>query len=113
RGADGAGAPAGRRPCAGTGRGVGRMADWMVGVDAGGTFTDLIAVEPARGEVRFAKVASVPSDPSQAVMNALEAVFGQGIAPGEVAFFAHGTTVATNAILEGKGATTGLLITRG
>jgi len=85
----------------------------MVGVDAGGTFTDLIAVEPARGEVRFAKVASVPSDPSQAVMNALDDVFRQGIAPGDVAFFAHGTTVATNAILEGKGATTGLLITRG
>jgi N-methylhydantoinase A len=89
------------------------MAGWMVGVDAGGTFTDLIAVEPSRGEVSFAKVASVPSDPSQAVMNALEVVFGQGIAPGDVAFFAHGTTVATNAILEGKGATTGLLITRG
>lgn len=85
----------------------------MVGVDAGGTFTDLIAVEPARGEVRFAKVASVPSDPSQAVMNALDDVFRQGIAPVDVAFFAHGTTVATNAILEGKGATTGLLITRG
>ncbi len=89
------------------------MADWMVGVDAGGTFTDLIAVDPASGETRFAKVASVPSDPSQAVMNALEAVFRQGIDPGEVKFFAHGTTVATNALLEGKGAVTGLLITRG
>jgi N-methylhydantoinase A len=88
-------------------------AAWMVGVDAGGTFTDLIAVDPARGETRFAKVASVPSDPSQAVMNALEEVFRQGIDPGEVQFFAHGTTVATNALLEGKGAVTGLLITRG
>jgi N-methylhydantoinase A len=55
----------------------------------------------------------VPGDPSQAVMNALEEVFRQGIDPGEVKFFAHGTTVATNALLEGKGAVTGLLITRG
>jgi N-methylhydantoinase A len=89
------------------------MAAWMVGVDAGGTFTDLIAVDPDNGETRFAKVASVPSDPSQAVMNALEEVFRQGIEPGEIKFFAHGTTVATNALLEGKGAVTGLLITRG
>jgi N-methylhydantoinase A len=89
------------------------MSGWMVGVDAGGTFTDLIAVAPASGQVRFAKVASVPADPSQAVMSALEEVFRQGVDPAEVAFFAHGTTVATNALLEGKGAVTGLLITRG
>ena len=89
------------------------MGAWMVGVDAGGTFTDLIAVEQASGHTRFAKVASVPSDPSQAVMNALEEVFRQGIDPADVQFFAHGTTVATNALLEHKGAPTGLLITRG
>ena len=89
------------------------MAGWMVGVDAGGTFTDLIAVERAGGDVRFAKVASVPADPSQAVMNALEEVFRQGVEPTDIQFFAHGTTVATNALLEGKGAVTGLLITRG
>src|SRR5579871_3519821 len=86
---------------------------WMVGVDAGGTFTDLIAVAPASGETRLAKVASVPSDPSQAVMNALEEVFCAGVDPADIKFFAHGTTVATNALLEGKGAVTGLLITRG
>ena len=89
------------------------MAGWMVGVDAGGTFTDLVAVEPAGGDVRFAKVASVPADPSQAVMNALEEVFRQGVEPTDIQLFAHGTTVATNALLEGKGAVTGLLITRG
>src|SRR6202049_4278637 len=89
------------------------MSGGMVGVYAGGTFTDLIAVAPASGQVRFAKVASVPSDPSQAVMTALEEVFRQGVDPAAVAFFAHGTTVATNALLEGKGAVTGLLITRG
>lgn len=89
------------------------MPGWMVGVDAGGTFTDLVAVDPATGETRFAKVASVPADPSQAVMNALDEVFRQGVAPADIQLFAHGTTVATNALLEGKGAVTGLLITRG
>ena len=89
------------------------MPGWMVGVDAGGTFTDLVAVAPDTGESRFAKVASVPADPSQAVMNALEEVLRQGIAPADIRLFAHGTTVATNALLEGKGAVTGLLITRG
>ena len=86
---------------------------WMIGVDTGGTFTDLIAVEDSTGETRFAKVASVPADPSQAVMAALDELMAAGIAPADVAFLAHGTTVATNALLEGKGAATGLLITRG
>src|ERR1700691_2583253 len=85
----------------------------MVGVDTGGTFTDLIAVEPATGARHLAKVPSVPGDPSQAVANALDRQFAAGVAPGDIAMFVHGTTVATNAILEGEGAATGLLITRG
>ncbi len=89
------------------------MASWMVGVDTGGTFTDLIAVEPASGARHLAKVPSVPGDPSQAVANALDRLFAAGVAPGDIAMFVHGTTVATNAILEGEGAATGLLITRG
>lgn len=89
------------------------MSVWMIGVDTGGTFTDLVAFNTATGETRVAKVASVPADPSRAVLAALEELFGQGIAPSEVAFLAHGTTVATNALLEGKGARTGLVITRG
>ena len=89
------------------------MSAWMVGVDTGGTFTDLVALNRESGEMRAVKVQSVPSDPSQAVMDALVELFGTGIKPSEVTFFVHGTTVATNAILEGKGARTGLLITRG
>ena len=89
------------------------MSAWMIGVDTGGTFTDLVAFEETSGALRFAKVASVPSDPSQAVMNALEEVFAAGVAPAEVSAFVHGTTIATNALLEGKGAKCGLLITRG
>ena len=89
------------------------MTAWMVGVDTGGTFTDLVALNRDSGELRETKVQSVPADPSQAVMNALEELFATGVNPGDVTFFVHGTTVATNAILEGKGARTGLLITRG
>jgi N-methylhydantoinase A len=89
------------------------MTSWMVGIDTGGTFTDLIAFDVASGERRVAKVPSVPADPSAAVMNALGELFEAGVAPGDISFLVHGTTVATNGILEGKGARTGLLITRG
>lgn len=86
---------------------------WMVGIDTGGTFTDLIAFEVESGELRVAKVSSDPPDPSTAVMNALGELFATGIEPAQVSSLVHGTTVATNAILEGKGVRTGLLITRG
>jgi N-methylhydantoinase A len=85
----------------------------MVGVDTGGTFTDLIAVDPASGEFRLAKVPSHPADPSVAVLRALEELFAGGIAPADVGVVVHGTTVATNALLEAKGVPTGLLVTRG
>jgi N-methylhydantoinase A len=89
------------------------MPAWMVGVDTGGTFTDLIAVERETHALRLAKVPSVPGDPSQAVRDALQKLFDGGVAPGDVSMLVHGTTVATNALLEGEGARTGLLITRG
>jgi N-methylhydantoinase A len=86
---------------------------WLVGVDTGGTFTDLIAVEQNTGELRRAKVPSVSSDPSAAVLDAMDKLFAEGIDPADISLFVHGTTVATNALLEGKGVRTGLLITRG
>ena len=89
------------------------MAAWMVGIDTGGTFTDLIAFNTENRELQVAKVPSAPGDPSTAVMDALDEFCTGGIEPGDIAFFVHGTTVATNAILEGAGAPTGLLITRG
>jgi N-methylhydantoinase A len=89
------------------------MADWMVGVDTGGTFTDLVAFAPGSGELRTIKVPSVPTDPSTAVINALDELFTTGVAPGEIACLVHGTTVATNAVLESAGVRAGLLITRG
>ena len=89
------------------------MSGWMVGIDTGGTFTDLIAFHQETGERRLAKVPSVPSDPSEAVLNALNELIETGIEPADIGLLVHGTTVATNAILEGKGARTGLLVTKG
>lgn len=89
------------------------MAEWMVGVDTGGTFTDLVAFEPMTGELRTIKVPSVPADPSSAVINALDELFRNGLSPREIGFLVHGTTVATNAVLESAGVQAGLLITRG
>ena len=89
------------------------MAAWMVGIDTGGTFTDLIAFEVDSGELRVTKVSSDPDDPSNAVMTALEDLFATGVRPEEISSLVHGTTVATNAILEQKGVRTGLLLTKG
>lgn len=89
------------------------MNEYLVGIDCGGTFTDLVAVEAGSGRIFVTKLPSTPADPSQAVIAALDELFAAGVDPSEVRFLAHGTTVATNAILEGKGARAGLLITRG
>lgn len=89
------------------------MAKWLVGVDTGGTFTDLIAFDQDSRALQRAKVPSVPDDPSAAVLAALEKLFAAGVTPADIAMIVHGTTVATNALLEGKGVRCGLLITKG
>jgi N-methylhydantoinase A len=81
----------------------------LVAVDIGGTFTDLI-VAGAGGEVRLAKVPTTPDDPAAGVRNALERA---GIELAAVSRFFHGTTLGVNTLLEGKGAPTGLITTRG
>jgi N-methylhydantoinase A len=89
------------------------VANWLVGVDTGGTFTDLIAFDRESHALRRAKVPSAPDDPSAAVIVALEELFAAGVTPADVAMIVHGTTVATNALLEGNGVRCGLLITKG
>ncbi|MDQ3533923.1 MAG: hydantoinase/oxoprolinase family protein [Actinomycetota bacterium] len=84
------------------------MGDIRLGVDVGGTFTDLVAL--VGGEVKTAKVPSTPKDQSEGVMDSLKAA---GIEATEVAAFAHGMTVATNALLERSGARTALITTEG
>jgi N-methylhydantoinase A len=89
------------------------MPRYRVTVDTGGTFSDFVYLDEATGAVSIAKVASTPDDPSRAIIQGVEGLLQQGVAPGDIAFFCHGTTVGTNALLEGKGARTGLLVTEG
>jgi len=81
-----------------------------VGIDVGGTFGDLIAVDRASGAVRVVKVPSAPADPSLAFLKALAAL-GERLE--SVESLVHGTTVATNAIIQRRGAACGLIATRG
>jgi N-methylhydantoinase A len=87
---------------------------YRIGVDVGGTFTDLTLLDDRDGAVRFFKVPSTPRDPSEAIEDGLRqmiAIFG--VAPDQVAWLGHGTTVATNIVIERSGARTGLITTRG
>jgi N-methylhydantoinase A len=87
---------------------------WQVGIDTGGTFTDLSAVESATGTRYVTKVLSTPAEPAAAIREALDKLREEcGVSLDDISFFGHGTTVGTNAVLEGKGACTGLLITEG
>ena len=84
-----------------------------IGIDIGGTFTDLVFLNH-EGQVLRAKVLSTPDDYSQGIANALEsAVASGGLKIGEIKQIMHGTTVATNALLEGKGAKVALITTLG
>lgn len=87
---------------------------YMVGVDVGGTFTDVTLVDTRSGEILNHKVPSTPDDPSRAIMNGVEQILElNGVSVSEVRYLAHGTTVATNSLIERKGALTGLLVTEG
>ncbi|HTG13273.1 MAG TPA: hydantoinase/oxoprolinase family protein, partial [Candidatus Eisenbacteria bacterium] len=84
-----------------------------VGVDIGGTFTDLV-LRLADGTLRVSKVSSTPEDPGLAVVRGLDALLrAAGVPPATVVEVVHGTTVASNTILQKKGARVGLLTTRG
>jgi N-methylhydantoinase A len=87
---------------------------YRLGVDVGGTFTDILLMDESSGDTWRAKTASTPHDQSVGVLRGMErACEAAGISLAEVGAVLHGTTVATNAILEGKGARVGLVTTRG
>ena len=87
---------------------------WRLAVDIGGTFTDVVALEETSGTLNLAKVRSTPDDPAQGFVNGLEHITQHGeIAAHEVNAVFHGTTVATNAILERRYSELGLIITAG
>ena len=87
---------------------------YRLGVDVGGTFTDLLLVDEDTGDTHRAKTPSTPADQSVGVLVGIDKVCAlAGIEPAQIDHVMHGTTVATNAVLEGKGATVGLVVTRG
>ncbi|MBI2538491.1 MAG: hydantoinase/oxoprolinase family protein [Deltaproteobacteria bacterium] len=89
------------------------MAKYRVTVDTGGTFSDFVFFNEETGEISITKVSSTPKEPFQAVLNGVQELLDQGVAAKDISFFCHGTTVGTNTLLEGKGASTGLLVTAG
>jgi N-methylhydantoinase A len=87
---------------------------YRIGIDVGGTFTDFTLLNETGGSVHFHKVASTPHDPSEAIgQGIVDLMRDHGIAPRDIAHVGHGTTVATNLVIERKGARTGLITTRG
>ena len=86
---------------------------YRLGVDVGGTHTDLVLLDTSTGALMVEKVSSTPKNPALGVLNGVGKFIARGIAPADIAFFAHGTTITTNALLEMRGAKVGLLITKG
>jgi N-methylhydantoinase A len=92
----------------------GKHMSYRLGVDVGGTFTDLLLISEESGETFTAKVPSTPEDSSVGVLNGVERICNEsGVDPKSIGRVMHGTTVATNAVLQGKGAKVGLVTTQG
>src|SRR3954469_21704656 len=95
------------------------MSRWRIGVDSGGTFTDVCLFDEQDGRVEVWKVPSTPDDPSRGIAGGVEEALRR-VAPGvagppaaSVSYFGHGTTVATNALIQHRGVRTGLVTTDG
>ena len=87
---------------------------WRVGVDSGGTFTDLCLFDEDTGRVEVWKVPSTPDDPSRGIAGGVEEGIARvGATLGGIGYFGHGTTVATNALIQLRGVRTGLITTDG
>src|SRR5882724_2586356 len=92
----------------------GNMARHQLALDIGGTFTDVVMVDGVSGALWTAKVPSTPRDPADGFFDGVEKILRlAAAAPADVAAVFHGSTIATNAVLEGKGARTGMLVTAG
>ena len=91
-----------------------RRAHLRIGIDTGGTFTDIVCVDGASGAMRVTKVASTPANPAIGLVRGVKAILDAGGASfDDLAGLAHGTTVATNALLQGEIAGLGLIVTEG
>ncbi len=91
-----------------------RAARYRIGLDIGGTFTDLVLLNEATGEIRLHKILTTPDDPAAAALQGVADVCrAAGLTPADVEMLVHGTTLVTNAIIERTGPPTALLTTRG
>ncbi len=90
-----------------------RSPRYRLGVDVGGTHTDLVLLDAATGALAVEKVSTTPKNPALGVMNGVQNFAARGIDLSAIEFFSHGTTITTNALLEMRGASVGLLINRG
>jgi len=87
---------------------------WRVGVDSGGTFTDVCLFDDATGRITVWKVVSTPDDPSRGIADGVvEGLALVGASPAAIGYFGHGSTVATNALIQHRGVRTGLITTDG
>ncbi|MBM86370.1 MAG: methylhydantoinase [Rhodospirillaceae bacterium] len=87
---------------------------WLIGVDVGGTFTDFCALEQTSGKMIFHKIPSTPANPARAILDGAVAMCdANGISAEHVIRLGHGTTVATNALIQRKGGRVGLITTKG
>jgi N-methylhydantoinase A len=93
---------------------TGQQARLRIGIDTGGTFTDIVSVDSGTGAVRITKVASTPSNPAIGLVRGVGALLSQeGKSESDIAGLVHGTTVATNALLQGEIRGLGLIVTAG
>lgn len=87
---------------------------YKIGIDTGGTFTDVVLFDEATKDISMTKVPSTPQNPADGILNGIRKITARkDIEPSALHLLIHGTTVATNAILENKGAKTALLVTEG
>jgi N-methylhydantoinase A len=86
---------------------------YRLGVDVGGTHTDLVLLDVAAGTIAVEKVSTTPTNPALGIMRGIDNFARRGVDLADIEFFSHGTTITTNALLEMRGAKIGLLINRG
>ena len=89
------------------------MKKYRLGVDVGGTHTDLVLLEVESGAIAVEKVSTTPANPALGIMHGIGKFATRGVNLRAVEFFSHGTTITTNALLQMRGAKVGLLINRG
>jgi N-methylhydantoinase A len=92
---------------------VQKIERYRLGIDIGGTFTDLSAVESTNGKRIDLKTPTVPSNPERGVANGISQLMEQGIRPEQIEYFVHGTTIALNALIQRSGSRVALLVTDG